>query len=82
MHPGLLRILVISSNDEALWLHLRIDETFRDEPGWYIVDLTARKDRLTARGGRQTVNMLSALRNQYCKPEAQAVHVAVKINLI
>ena len=76
----------MSGNDEALWLHFRIDVAFRDETGCDIADFIARKDRLTARGGRQAVNMLSALRNQYSvSPEAQTVHVArdeVKINLI
>ena len=75
----------MSGNGEALWLHFRIDAAFRDEAGCDTADLIARKDRLTARGGRQAVNMLTALRNQYCKPEAHTVHVAryaVKINLI
>ena len=61
MHPGLLWVLAISSNGEALWLYLRIDETFREVCACNIVDLNAREDRLTARGGRQAVNMLSAL---------------------
>ena len=60
VHPG-LRGLALSSNDEALWLHLRIDETFRGRVGRNIVDFIARVDRLTARVGRQTMNMLSAL---------------------
>ena len=62
MHPG-LRGLALSSKDEALWLHLRIDETFRGGVGRNVVDFIARVDRLTARVGRQAMNMLSALLN-------------------
>ena len=60
VHPG-LRGLAISSNDEALWLHLRIDRRCGKEIGYNIVDLIARVDRLTARVGRQAMNMLNAL---------------------
>ena len=64
VHPG-LRGLAISSIDEALWLHLRIDKRSREGIGYDIVDLIARLDRLTARVGRQAMNMLSALLDRY-----------------
>lgn len=64
VHPG-LRGLAISSNDEALWLHLRIDKRSRRGSGYDIVDLIARVDRLTASVGRQAMNMLSALLKRY-----------------
>ena len=64
MHPG-LRGLAIPSNDEALWLHLRIDKRSREWIGCDMVDLIARVDRLPARVGRQAMNILSAPLDQY-----------------
>ena len=58
VHPGLLWVLAISSEGETLWLYLRIEGTFREVCACEIVDLNTREDKLTARGGRQAVNML------------------------